>query len=395
MRRGVGLALLVAIGCSRQEELAPDPGVSPFYPGPSAAAKEGAGGVSAADRAAIATAAAKPDRPLRPEDIERQLRIALRAAERGDRAGAIPVLDRILATEPVHREALGGRAAIALDQAKSASSPGERDAALEKASTLVHTLHRAYEKPNQREIGLYATVLYEQVKNDTERGRLDRAVAALKEGYAAGFNAFDRIEHDEALAKLRAFPGYLALVKSADAAEIARAREKVKGRLDRPLDVKLDFHLKDLDDRPLSLDQFKGKVVLVDIWGTWCGPCREAIPKLIQLHTRLRRRGFEIIGLDYEQNAPDPEEARQRVKQFVKGSHIPYHIAMGDEAVLQQLNVQGYPTTVLFDRSGRPRVLFTGGAPETLDALEAAALVLLEEPTPGSGHDAKPDAKPR
>ncbi len=121
MRGAIGLVCLVAIGCSREEPLEPDPGVSPFYPGPTAGAKPEAGGAATADRGA--SGMLKPDQPLRPEDVERQLRIALRAAERGDSASAAAMLDRILALEPVTREALSGRAAIALVQAKRAGSP--------------------------------------------------------------------------------------------------------------------------------------------------------------------------------------------------------------------------------------------------------------------------------
>ncbi len=184
--------------------------------------------------------------------------------------------------------------------------------------------------------------------------------------------------------------------RASNAANLVKAREKVKNQLDRPIDFPLDFHLKDLDDKPLSLDQFKGKVVLVDFWGTWCGPCREAIPGLVQLYQKNRRRGFEVVGLDYEQGAPDPETARTYVKRFVQDSRIPYRIAMVDESFVRKLNVQAYPTTVLVDRSGKPRLLFSGGGPEALDAIDAATLVLLDEPAPGT---AKPEtvdkARPR
>jgi thiol-disulfide isomerase/thioredoxin len=389
MRRAVGLVFLVAMGCSQQEELDLDPGVSPFYPGPSAGANAPQLGGATVDRAA--SAVPNLDKPLRPEDVERQLRIAMRAGERGDSAGAIALLDRILALEPINREALFGRAAISLEQAKR-GSPEEQDAALEKATTMVRALHRAYEKPKPREVELYARVLYERIRKGTDRGRLDQAVAVLKEAHDAGFDAFDRIEHDPDLAKLRSFPGYVALVQSVDAASLAKARERVKNQLDRPLNFTLDFRLEDLDDRPLGLDEFKGKVVLVDIWGTWCGPCRDAIPGLTQLYQKHRRRGFEIIGLDYEQNAPNPETARQQVKRFVQESRIPYRIAMGDDAVLQKLNVQAYPTTVLIDRSGRPRLLVTGGGAEAFDALNAATIVLLAEPAAQTGKTDKPDA---
>ncbi len=116
MRRAVALLFLVAFGCSRQEPLEPDPGVSPFYPGPSAETKAPGGATPTADRAASGAPAL--DRPLRPEDVERQLRIALRAAERGDFATAIALLDRILA--PGARQSRG-----AVRPVRDRPGPGE------------------------------------------------------------------------------------------------------------------------------------------------------------------------------------------------------------------------------------------------------------------------------
>ena len=278
------------------------------------------------------TGSAAPDikGSIRPEDVERQLRIALRTAEKGDSARAVALLDRVLEVEPINREALLGRASIALEQSRRATSPAERAAALEKAGSFIRAVRRAYEQSNNRELAVFAAVLYEEVKLNAREGRLDRAVAILKEAYEAGFDAFDRVEHDEDLAKLRSSPGYHALLKSIDAANLAKSRGRVKNYLDHPLDFAFDFNVKDLDGKPLSLGQFKGKVVVVNIWGTWCEPCRKAIPGLIQLYYRHRRRGLEIVGLDYEQNAPDAETARKYVKQVVQQMNIPYRIAMGE-----------------------------------------------------------------
>jgi thiol-disulfide isomerase/thioredoxin len=391
----VGLVLLVAIGCSRREELEPDPGVSPFYEGPAAGARAPAGSPVAGlvnDRAGAGSPA--PEEPLRPEDVERQLRIAIRAAEKGDTARAIAMLDRILALEPANREALFGRASIAMDQGQRAASPEERAAAMEKAGTVVRALRRTYERSNKQELDLFARVLNEELRRNTAQGRLDRAVALLQELRDAGFDPFDRVEHDEELVKLRSSPGYQALVKGVDEANLAEARGRVKDRVARPLDFAFDFNVKDLDGKPLSLDQFKGKVVLVDIWGTWCKPCREALPALAQLYHKHRRRGLEVIGLDYEQNAPDPETARQYVKRFVQQSGIPYRIGMGDDAVLRKIpNFFAYPTTLLVDRAGKVRMLVTENAEGVMSALDDAIEVLLAEPA-AKAADTKGAAEP-
>jgi thiol-disulfide isomerase/thioredoxin len=398
--RAVGLVLLAAIGCSKQEELVPDPGVSPFYPGPkaeapggpAAAAPAGDRAVDASDREGSGTRI--PDGPLRPEDVERQLRIALRAASKGDAGRAIPLLDRILELEPANREALLGRAAIAMELSQRAGAPEERAAALEKAGVLVRTLRRTYEKSNKQELDLFAQVLYDQMRTATKQGHYDRAAAALKEVQQAGFEPFDRVEHDPELAALRSSPEYHKAMEEIDASNLARARGRVKDRVARPLDLAFGFNLKGLDDKPLSLDQYKGQVVLVDFWGTWCEPCRKALPGLAQLYYKHRRRGFEVIGLTYEPGAPDPETARKYVQQFVQQSGIPYRCAMGDEATQKKIpNFKGFPTTLLIDRAGKVRMLITENSEDTLPALDDAIEVLLAEPSPVAAPKPPTDAK--
>ncbi len=116
----------------------------------------------------------------------------MRTIEKGDSARAIALLDRILAVEPANREALLGRAAIALEQQQRAASPDEKAAALEQAGALVRRLRRSYEKSNKRELELFGHVLYEELRRDSRQGRYDRAVATLKEVHDAGFEPFNR-----------------------------------------------------------------------------------------------------------------------------------------------------------------------------------------------------------
>ncbi len=390
IRRAFGLVFLVAIGCSQEEPLQPDPGVSPMYPGPTAETKApqdpGAAGALAVRAPSGST---DRDKPLRPQDVERELRTAIRVAEKGDPDRAAAMLDRILALEPVNRETLLRRASLALDQARKAATPEERAAAIEKAGSTARTLRRAYERPNSPERDLYSQVFSEQVRTAVAQGQFDRAVAVLKEAHQARFDPFNSVENDPEMAKLRAWPGYQSLVRGIEADNLARARARMKGQLDRRLDLPLDFKVEDLDGKPLSLDAFKGKVVMLDFWGTWCKPCREAIPFLSQLYQRYRSQGLEIIGLDYEQNAPDAETAKPHVKRFVKESGIPYHIAMGDQELLLKLEIRAYPHTILVDRSGKARAVVTGGGPDALETLASAVLVLLNE-----GSDGKEPAKP-
>lgn len=395
MRRAVGLVFLVAIGCGPQEELKPDPGVSPFYPGPSAESKTPAGRLVSGPGGDRGGAAAPEDEgPIRPGDVERQLRIALRAGEKGDLARAATLLDRILAVEPINREALFGRAAVSLTRALQSKSPEERLAEIDKAAALVKTLRRDYEKSNPRELELASRVNQEQLRIYVSQDRLDRAVGVLKEVYEAKFDPFDVIEHDPEMAKLRAFKGYQDFYKSVQAEKLARARSRAREEFARTPNFRFTLNTKDLDGKPLSLDQYRGKVLLIDIWGTWCRPCVETIPGLVQLYQKNHARGLEVIGLDYEKDDTDPEKTRQHVKAVAKQLKIPYPIAPFDDAIREQIpDFQAFPTTLILDRTGKVRIYLAGGGPEAVAVIDAAVETLLAEPETKPGASAPPAAK--
>ena len=221
----------------------------------------------------------------------------------------------------------------------------------------------------------------------------------MREAYDGGIDAFDKIEADETTKQLRATPKYQEMRKSIDEANLAEARAMVKDRIDKPLGFAFEFQVKDLEGKPLSLDQFKGKVVLVDIWGTWCKPCREALPGLVQLYRRFHRHGLEMVGLAYEPDAPSPEAALNQVKQFVEQSGIPYYCGMGDEGILKKIpDFHGFPTTLVIDRSGKVRMLATENSEGLIKAIESVVRVLLAEPASPAAAPAdvtkKADGKP-
>ena len=404
----VGLVFLVTIGCSSEEDAPLDPGVSPFYPGPGESTKattgpDAVGGPIAGGPRASATpggpvgadaaGSTESEEPIGPENIERHLRMALRTAEKGDMARAVRNLDRILAIQPLNREALLGRALWRWRRRKRPGGPGDRTAALEKAGVLMKTLRRAFDKPTKAEIILYAQVLYTQAREYAAQGRLAQAMAMLTETHDAGIDVFDQIERDDAMASLRTWPEYRTFLKTIDDEDLAKARTVVKNSLDNPLDFSFDFQLKGIDGKPLSLAQLQGKVVLVNIWGTWCKPCREAIPGLIQLYRKHHRRGLEIVGLAFEQT-PNPEEALAMVKQAVQATGIPYRCALIDEEFTKKIpNFNSFPTTLVLDRAGKVRVLVTENRQELLGVLDAIVQVLAAEPVKPA--EAKPaEAKP-
>ena len=95
----------------------------------------------------------------------------------------------------------------------------------------------------------------------------------------------------------------------------------------------LEFTLRDFDGNEVRHTdvRFKGKVVLVDIWGTWCPPCRDAVPNLVDMQEKYSDAGPVIVGVAFE-DSEDPEERRERVMKFVDEYRVNYLMLDGTQA---------------------------------------------------------------
>jgi len=125
-----------------------------------------------------------------------------------------------------------------------------------------------------------------------------------------------------------------------------------------------DFSLKSFNGQEITLSQLRGKVVLLDFWATWCGPCKESIPHLIQLYKNYRESGFELVGMNIDKG--DGEA----VRRFVMSMDIPYPIVTAPEDVVRSYRVTGIPATFLIDKEGKIRekvVGFSGAIAQQLN----------------------------
>jgi thiol-disulfide isomerase/thioredoxin len=115
-----------------------------------------------------------------------------------------------------------------------------------------------------------------------------------------------------------------------------------------------DFTLKTLDNEELSLSGLKGKVVLLDFWATWCGPCRESIPHLVQLQKTYQGKELQVVGLSVDKGDGNA------VRNFVKSMDIPYPVAVAPEDVARSYGVSSLPTTFIIDKEGKIRDKIVG-----------------------------------
>jgi thiol-disulfide isomerase/thioredoxin len=105
----------------------------------------------------------------------------------------------------------------------------------------------------------------------------------------------------------------------------------------------------------------KGKVVILDFWATWCGPCRMEIPSLIKIYDEYRSKGLEILGLSIEINDAHP---RKYFDDFISASGINYPVGLVSTETISAYGISPIPTTFFLDKSGRVAFSFIGARPE-------------------------------
>jgi thiol-disulfide isomerase/thioredoxin len=129
------------------------------------------------------------------------------------------------------------------------------------------------------------------------------------------------------------------------------------------------FQLDSLAGKAVNLNDFRGKVVLLNFWASWCGPCRKEMPILEQLHKQYQSKGVTLVGVNVE---PDSADAMKMLKSVPVSFPILFDRS---SAVSKLYQVEGMPNTVILDRKGKVRFIHRGYKPgeenEYLDQIRA------------------------
>lgn len=143
-----------------------------------------------------------------------------------------------------------------------------------------------------------------------------------------------------------------AATKIVKMAGVFKAGVEDKKKIFRPAP---DFVLFDIYGNERSLSDYKGKVVILDFWTTWCPPCKAEIPHFIELYRDYKKRGFEMIGIALDWNAD------RVVRPFVEKNGINYTVLLGKEEVTDLYGgIISIPTTFVIDRQGKIRNKYVG-----------------------------------
>lgn len=173
----------------------------------------------------------------------------------------------------------------------------------------------------------------------------------------------------------------LSLILAACSAGSGTARSAVKPESERRKAP--DFSLRDADGKLVRLSDYRGKVVLLNFWATWCGPCKLEIPWFIEFERQHKHRGFAVLGVSMD------EDGWEAVKPFVERLGVNYRILLGDDMVAQLYGgVDALPTTFLIDRQGRVASVHIGLVSRRSYERDLEELLGLSGGGAGRGNDA-------
>jgi len=142
----------------------------------------------------------------------------------------------------------------------------------------------------------------------------------------------------------------LLLLFSQDSTIILSQREKLKKTLG-DINKAPDFTLTALNDSIYKLSELEGKVVLINFWATWCGPCRMEIPEFNELYNSYHEKGLEILGISISDN-------KKQLKNFTKSFAVDYHLLYGNTREMNEIlreygGVYAVPSSFLIDYQGK------------------------------------------
>mgnify|MGYP001106146520 CR=1 FL=1 len=179
------------------------------------------------------------------------------------------------------------------------------------------------------------------------------------------FNMYcNSLETNDAISQFNKFPGEYrstplgqAIKSKFDAVTSTSSGQEV-----------IPFKLKGVNGKMVDISALKGKVVLIDFWGSWCGPCRESHPHLKEVYKKYKKKGLEIVGVAREYG--DRKRQEQAWKKAITEDKIDWLQVLSDPGELDLVKIYGisaFPTKVLVDRNGKIVLRYVGESAELLD----------------------------
>lgn len=358
----VGLAFLLAgFGCSNS---------TPTDSPPAAGGAAGRSSISTPAGATSAVASDKNAQDATPDELVNQ---ALEAVAQDQSTRALTLVNLALDKDSKHRESMMLKGALLYGEAQKVSSRDRAAGAplLGEAAGAMRSLRAEYPDLRPQEQNLLIYTLYDEARTLAAADQPEKAVAVLSEAVEAGLDVPAALENEE-LASLADRDDFKALKDTLK----RKATENLKAEIAAFEPFPISFELPTVSGETATLDQLRGKTLtIVDVWGTWCPPCKMEIPHFIELYEKYKDEGLQIVGVTYE-NTDDVDSARKVIQSFLEETPIPYPLVITDGRFIEQVpDFQGFPTTLFLDAQGQVRLKLVGyHAMEDLETIIGALM---------------------
>jgi peroxiredoxin len=143
--------------------------------------------------------------------------------------------------------------------------------------------------------------------------------------------------------------------------------------LPRPGQQAPDFKVVTTSGQPVSMDNYRGYVLVIDFFATWCPPCKESIPHLVEMHRKYNKQGLQVLGLSLD------EDGERVIKSFVAEHRINYPVALAGETVQTDFGLRSVPVMFVVDKKGKIAGVYMGFSGEIGRSLENLVKKLLAE----------------
>jgi peroxiredoxin len=125
--------------------------------------------------------------------------------------------------------------------------------------------------------------------------------------------------------------------------------------------------------QPVSLDNYRGYVLVIDFFATWCQPCRLSIPHMVKMNQKYGKQGLQILGMSAD------EDGERVVTSFAAAHHMNYPIALAGDTVTDDFGVRSVPVMIVIDKKGKVAEVFRGFSDEIASSMELLVKKLLAE----------------
>ncbi len=253
---------------------------------------------------------------------------------------------------------------------------GEHDSSIIEAARIATRMHGLDDVPDQLRFQ-FAAYVYREAEVHCRNQRLDECLASLKLATEMGYGEIGEAKTRAAFANFHSNDSFVNAVNSLEIESAKRLRSDMKSQLENFESFPFDFDLQSNDGQPISLADYRGKLLLVEFWGTWCRPCVEELPALETVRKNNSSDNLNVLCLTFEQKGDRKEQIERVLKLFAK-MQLELDFVLIDKELTNQIpTFRGYPTKLLLDTQGKVRAQWTG--PQSATRLQVAIDLLIEE----------------